>query len=370
MNNEEKNNFGLQSIETIREAVNALDSPLLTRFLKRNIICSHQDLDLILKDVKNSYLYTGRGPSSGSMHLGHLIPFFFTKSLQEVFQVPVVIQISDDEKLLFRNCSLEEVEENSKENIKDIIACGFQDKTTFIFQNTKYIKHLYPNVLKIQSKITNNDSFATFGVKMTSNIGQTSFCAIQAAPAFPSSFSSTFPIGGKRSFFSENPRCLVPCGEDQHPYFRLTRDVAPKLGYNKPSLVCCSYLPALTGVNKKMSSTEPAGAIFLTDTVKEIKNKINQSFSGGKISKEDQIALGADLEVDVAYQYLKFFLEDDEEFEYITNYYGPDPKYTPKLLSSVVKNRAIEVVTKVVFDHRERKQLITEEVYSLYTRGY
>ena len=25
------------------------------------------------------FLYTGRGPSSESMHLGHLIPFLFTK---------------------------------------------------------------------------------------------------------------------------------------------------------------------------------------------------------------------------------------------------------------------------------------------------
>jgi tyrosyl-tRNA synthetase len=28
---------------------------------------------------KPFFLYTGRGPSSDSMHLGHLIPFVFTK---------------------------------------------------------------------------------------------------------------------------------------------------------------------------------------------------------------------------------------------------------------------------------------------------
>lgn len=28
---------------------------------------------------KPFYLYTGRGPSSDSMHLGHMIPFVFTK---------------------------------------------------------------------------------------------------------------------------------------------------------------------------------------------------------------------------------------------------------------------------------------------------
>ena len=36
----------------------------------------------ILKRVEENkpfYLYTGRGPSSDAMHMGHLIPFIFTK---------------------------------------------------------------------------------------------------------------------------------------------------------------------------------------------------------------------------------------------------------------------------------------------------
>jgi tryptophanyl-tRNA synthetase len=43
---------------------------------------------------KPFYLYTGRGPSSESMHLGHLIPFLFTKYLQDAFGVPLVIQLT------------------------------------------------------------------------------------------------------------------------------------------------------------------------------------------------------------------------------------------------------------------------------------
>jgi len=30
---------------------------------------------------KPFFLYTGRGPSSDSMHIGHMIPFLFTKSV-------------------------------------------------------------------------------------------------------------------------------------------------------------------------------------------------------------------------------------------------------------------------------------------------
>lgn len=40
------------------------------------------ELDKILdryEQGKSFFLYTGRGPSSDSMHLGHMIPFVFTK---------------------------------------------------------------------------------------------------------------------------------------------------------------------------------------------------------------------------------------------------------------------------------------------------
>ena len=46
----------------------------------------------------NVYCFPGRGPSSESLHMGHLIPFAFTKYLQDVFDVPLVIQLTDDEK--------------------------------------------------------------------------------------------------------------------------------------------------------------------------------------------------------------------------------------------------------------------------------
>lgn len=55
-----------------------------------------RDLSAILdrkEQGKPFFLYTGRGPSSGSLHLGHLIPFIFTKWLQEVFDVPLIIQV-------------------------------------------------------------------------------------------------------------------------------------------------------------------------------------------------------------------------------------------------------------------------------------
>jgi len=53
-------------------------------------------LDMMLDKYEKKvpfYLYTGRGPSSDALHLGHLVPFFFTKYLQDAFNVPLVIQL-------------------------------------------------------------------------------------------------------------------------------------------------------------------------------------------------------------------------------------------------------------------------------------
>ena len=52
--------------------------------------------------VPHSVLLILQGPSSEALHLGHLIPFMFTKWLQDAFDVPLVIQVTDDEKRLWR----------------------------------------------------------------------------------------------------------------------------------------------------------------------------------------------------------------------------------------------------------------------------
>ena len=60
------------------------------------IFFSHRDLDIVLDNYekgKPMYLYTGRGPSSEALHLGHLIPFMFTKYLQDVFGCILVVQV-------------------------------------------------------------------------------------------------------------------------------------------------------------------------------------------------------------------------------------------------------------------------------------
>jgi tryptophanyl-tRNA synthetase len=103
------------------------------------------------------YLYTGRGPSSDALHLGHLVPFLFTKWLQDALGCPLVIQLTDDEKALWRALDVEEACRLARENIKDIIAVGFDPAKTFIFTDFDYMGgEFYKNVVRIQRAVTLN----------------------------------------------------------------------------------------------------------------------------------------------------------------------------------------------------------------------
>ncbi|KAF8969941.1 tryptophanyl-tRNA synthetase [Flammula alnicola] len=332
-------------------------------FLRRGMFFSHREMDKILdryEQGKPFYLYTGRGPSSDSMHLGHMVPFVFSKWLQDVFQVPIVIQLTDDEKFLFKHeLKPEQTMAFSRQNARDIIACGFDLERTFIFSNYEFMGGaFYKNVSRISRQITYNQVKATFGFTESDNIGKVHFAAIQAAP----SFSSTFPqIFGTASDIP----CLIPCAIDQDPYFRLTRDIALKLKHPKPALIHSKFFPALQGPQTKMSASDPNSSIFMTDKPNQIKNKINKhGFSGGKETEDEHRRLGGDTEVDVSYQYLTFFLEDDEELEQL----GKDYR-AGSLLTGQLKGRCIQLLQRFVAEFQERRAKVTDEVVDRFMDG-
>lgn len=75
--------FGSQKIDkAILDRFERLTGRPPHRLLRRGMVFSHRDLNVILDKYENGipfFLYTGRGPSSDSMHVGHTIPFEFTK---------------------------------------------------------------------------------------------------------------------------------------------------------------------------------------------------------------------------------------------------------------------------------------------------
>lgn len=324
--------------------------------IRRGIFFSHRDLHTLLNMVeagKKFYLYTGRGPSSESMHLGHLIPFIVTKWLQETFDVPLVIQLTDDEKTLWKDLTVEQSMRLARENAKDIIAIGFDVNKTFIFANLDYMGRcpaFYQNIIRIQKCVTFNQVKGIFGFGDSDVIGKIGFPAAQAAPAL----SSTFPF----IFGNDKLPVLIPCAIDQDPYFRMTRDVSPRLGFPKPALIHSSFFPALQGAKTKMSASDINSAIFLIDTPKQIKDKINKhAFSGGKPTLEEHRQYGGNTDIDVSFQLLRFFLFDDLELERIRVAYTKG-----ELLSGEVKKIAIETLQPIVAEHQANRKKVTDEI--------
>jgi len=174
-------------------------------------LCFDSDLNRILDAYEKGesfYLYTGRGPSSDALHFGHLIPFLFTKYLQDAFNVPLVIQMTGDEKFLWKDMKYEDAVKYTHENAKDIIALGFDPKKTFLFSNLDYMGQLYPTVLRIQKQVNANRVQKFFGFTMQHNIGQFAFPAIQVCAL---SLSPSFSLRYSPSYSSRfTPRSVVP----------------------------------------------------------------------------------------------------------------------------------------------------------------
>ena len=179
-----------------------------------------------------------------------------------------------------------------------------------------------------------------FGFDGNQNLGQTQFPAVQAAPSFSSSFPLIF---GKK----KDIPCLIPCAIDQDPYFRMTRDVAPRLKLPKPSLIHSKFLPALKGAVTKASASDSSTAIFLSDTPTQVAQKINLHSLDG----------GGDCEKDVAFQYLRFFMEDSKRLEEIRERYS-----NGSLPVDSIRTELIEIVNKINRDHQTRKKQITDDI--------
>src|SRR5918992_4018154 len=297
--------FGTQSlsielIEKIKKLTGEVH-PLI----KSQYFFSHRDLDWVLSKYENGesfYLYTGRGPS-GFVHIGHILPWLFTKYLQDKFGSKLLFQITDDEKYLYNvGTTKETISKYTYENILDIIAIGFNPKLTRIIIDTKHINHLYPIATEIARKITFSTAKAVFGFTNTTNIGMIGFPPIQAAPCFLPSIIEKKPTP-----------VLIPAAIDQDPYWRMTRDIAEKMGFYKPAQIHSKFLPSLETQGGKMSSSKPETAIFTTDEPEVIDKKVASAYTGGQATVALQRLYGGNALGCPVFWYLRYFFDDQKE---------------------------------------------------------
>jgi tryptophanyl-tRNA synthetase len=272
--------------------------------LRRGLFLSHRDADWWIDEYEKGNevgLYTGRGPS-GHVHLGHLLPWFFCKYLQDAFNADLYFQMTDDEKFLHRdNLSLEKAIEFTYDNALDVIACGLNSKKTYIFSDTEDIAHIYKLGIKVAKKVTFSTVKSVFGFKNSDNIGVIWHPALQAMTCF---------LQSERE--GKNIPCLIPAAIDQDNYWRMTRDIAEKLGYYKPAQIHSKFLPGLQK-GGKMSASQPNSAIFTSDPPEKAAEKIMDAFTGGRDTIEEQRKLGGVPSICNVYAYFYFMFEEDDE---------------------------------------------------------
>ncbi len=302
----------------------------LHRFFESGFFFAHRDFDLLLNEYfkgRNFSVVSGRGPSE-KIHIAHLKLFEFVKYLQDEFGAFVFIPFSDDEKFLDRNISFEEALRLGEENAKYLLALGFSPKKTKIMFDFKNINQDVYNIsIKAAKKTTVSTIKASMGRRDDSNIGNMFYPAMQAAHIL-------YPT------FERGERVLVPIGMDQDVFVKLTRDVAPKIGLKKPSTILSKFTPSVKGY-AKMSASSPEDAIFISDSLQEIRRKVSRMFSGGGETLELHKKHGGRPERDVALTYLKYYFLNKKQEEKIFEDFR-----NGRISSKEVKNLLFEKIKK------------------------
>jgi tryptophanyl-tRNA synthetase len=311
--------------------------------LRRRIYLSHRDTDWWLNEYEKGNrvgLYTGRGPS-GYVHLGHMLPWFFCKYLQDAFDADLYFQMTDDEKFLhIDDLDLDKAIGYTYDNALDVIACGFDADKTYIFSDIEHIQHLYKIGLKVAKKVTYSTAKAVFGFNDSNNIGIIWYPALQAMTCF---------LQSERE--GRNIPCLIPAAIDQDPYWRMTRDIAEKLGYYKPAQIHAKFLPGL-GRGGKMSASQPETAIFTVDPPEVAERKVMGAFTGGRATVQEQKEKGGNPEVCNVYAYYYFlFEEDDEKLKSIE-----DDCRSGGLICGDCKARLSGIVGRFLSDFQEKRE--------------
>ena len=316
--------------------------------IRRGLVIGHKDFNKIEEcmNKKNKFaILTGLMPS-GKFHFGHMSVInqviYYQKKGAKVYLLS-----ADIEAQLTRNLSQEETRKIAlEEYLLNFIALGLSKKNfEFYFQSEgpKRSKE-YNNLSKLASaKTTFNEVKNIYGdispEKLTSAL-------IQVADIL-------YPQ-------LENYKItLTPVGWDQINHASFSRDIASRMNFFLPCFTFHKLLPGLQGIKTKMSSSDPSSHIALTDSEKEVENKIKKyAFSGGQPTLKEHKEKGGNTETDISFQYLKLLFEpDDKKLNKIKEDYE-----SGKLLTGELKQITIEKINSFLKQHQEKREKAKKEL--------
>ena len=335
-----------------RFGADALTDDHLSRFpqplhplLRRGIYYAGRDIDRLLDTIESDErwsIVTGVGPS-GPLHIGHAVTFYFAKWLQAATGAVVYVPLSDDEKYFSRDQGLAATRDHTRENLRDLVAVGFDPERTRFVIDTADADVVYPLATAFAERITPAARDAVYGEP--ANVGMGFYPAVQATHLLLPQF-----VDGPHV-------TTVPIAVDQDPHVRLARDVAAKEQFpvEKPGALLSKFLPGLDGPGK-MSSSDDAPTIHLTDDRETVHEKLGRAYSGGRTDVEAHREHGGDPEVDVAFQLLSAFFErGNDELDRLAREYRAG-----ELLSGELKAHAADRIAAFLDAHRARRPGDTE----------
>ena len=119
------------------------------------------------------------------------------------------------------------------------------------------------------------------------------------------------------------------------------------MGLLAPSSTYHHFAVGLTG--EKMSSSKPKTTIFLDDDIESVTKKISKAYSGGQSTIEEHRRLGGNPDIDVAYQYMMYFFEQDDSYLGEIN----SAYRSGKILAGEMKQLCIDKATDWMKNHQE-----------------
>lgn len=321
----------------------------------------------------NKIILTGDRPT-GKLHLGH-----FVGSLRRRVELQntglfdkIFVMIADAQALTDNADNPEKVRQNVIEVALDYLSVGLDPEKTTIFVQTQVpelceLAFYYMNLVSV-SRVQRNPTVKT-EIKMRNfeqSIPVGFFCYPISQAADITAFKAT----------------TVPVGEDQAPMIELTREIVNRFNHiYGPTLVepeillpdnaACLRLPGTDGKAKMSKSL--GNCIYLSDTPKEVKKKVNSMYTDPEHLTIDS---PGHLEGNAPFIYLDAFCRDEHFAKYLPDYANlqelKDHYIRGGLGDGTVKKLLINILEEMLTPIRERRAYFEQnipEVYEILRQG-
>lgn len=318
-------------------------------------------------------ILTGDRPT-GKLHLGH-----YVGSLRQRVELQdsgafdkIFIMIADAQALTDNADNPDKVRENIIEVALDYLSCGIDPAKSTIF-----IQSQIPELCELAFYYMNLVTVARLERNPTV---KSEIVMRQFGKSIPVGFY-TYPIS-QASDITAFRATTVPAGEDQEPMVEQTREIVHKFNsVYGPTLIepeillpknaACLRLPGTDGKAKMSKSL--GNCIYLSDTPKELKKKVNSMYTD---PEHLTIDTPGHLEGNTPFIYLDAFCRDDHFAKYLPDYANLDElkaHYTRGGLGDgTVKKFLLNILEEELAPIRERRAQYEQnipEVYEILRKG-